>query len=159
MMGSANKEFIMDARHASAAQSGVKTAPKIQQIATPQWVAATPARTLNAVLAAAWLAFLWSIGLFSSPQSDTVIEPLSFADNLALAMFLATFVGIIAVVALAVANSRHTAIVSAISAMSMVVIGTTCGFAGHPISAWGPNTGSAAVIALGSLAIMGRRAI
>jgi len=48
--------------------------------------------------------------------------------------------------------------VSAISAMSMVVIGTTCGFAGHPISAWGPNTGSAAVIALGSLAIMGRRA-
>lgn len=159
MMGSANKEFMMDSRHVRAARPGVEAAPRIQQLTAPRWVAATPVRTLNAALAVAWLAFLWSIGLFSAPQSDTVIEPLSFADNLALAMFLVTLGGIIAVVALAIANSRHTAIVSAGSAMSMVVIGTTCGFAGHPISAWGPNTGSAAVIALASLAIMSRRAV
>lgn len=147
----------MDARHATKAQSAVETAPSIQRTATPQWVAATPARTLNVALAMAWMTFLWSIGLFSSPSSDTVIEPLSFADNLALAMFLVTLMGIISVVALAVSNSRLTSSVSAIAATSMVVIGTTCGFAGHPISAWGPNTGSAAVIGLASLAIMGRR--
>lgn len=147
----------MDARHAATARSAVETAPSIQRSAPPQWVAATPARTLHAALAVAWMSFLWSIGLFSSPSSDTVIEPLSFADNLALTMFLVTLMGIIAVVALAAANSRLTASVSAIAAVSMVVIGTTCGFAGHPISAWGPNTGSAAILGLASVAIMGRR--
>lgn len=147
----------MDARHADAARSTIDTAPPVPRATPPQWVAATPARTLHAGLAILWMSFLWSIGLFSSPSSDTVVEPLSFVDNLALAMFLATLIGIIAVVGMAAVNSRHTATVSAIAALSMVVIGTTCGFAGHPISAWGPNTGSAAVLGILSLAVMGRR--
>lgn len=147
----------MDARLAQSARSSISTAPQVRRSKAATWVAATPARTLHGCLAVAWLSFLWSIGLFSSPSSDTVIEPLSFVDNLAMMMFLVTLVGIVAVVAMAVVNSPRTATVSAVAALSMVVIGTTCGFAGHPISAWGPNTGSAAVLGLASIAIMGRR--
>ena len=39
-----------------------------------------------------------------------------------------------------------------------VVIGTTCGFAGHSISSWGSLTGSAAAIGMASIAILSRRA-
>jgi hypothetical protein len=104
------------------------------------------------------MGFLWSIGLFAGPSSDTIIAPLSFVDNLAMAMFLVTLGGIVAVVGFAIKNSPLTPIVSAAAGLSMLLIGVTCGFAGHPISAWGPNTGSAALIALGSVALMGRRA-
>lgn len=147
----------MDARHAPDARIALATAPKIAQTTTPAWIAAAPSQTLNAVLAISWMGFLWSMGLFSSPSSDTVIEPLSFVDNLALAMFLVTLGGIVAVVGFAIKNSPATPVVSATAGLSMVIVGATCGFAGHPISAWGPNAGSAAIIALGSVALMGRR--
>jgi hypothetical protein len=148
----------MDARHAPDAQTALATAPTIARSTNTPWVGAEPNHSLNTVLAVSWMGFLWSIGFFAGPSSDTIIAPLSFVDNLAKAMFLVTLGGIVAVIGFAIKNSPLTPIVSAAAGLSMVLIGATCGFAGHPISAWGPNAGSAALIALGSVALMGRRA-
>ncbi len=143
----------MDAQKATEVTERMATIPRIRA-RTLEWVAAAPSRTLNLSLAATWIGFLYTLGFFSTSEASP--DPLSFADTLALLFFMVILVGIMAVVALALANHRATAAVSAAAAVGIVVLGATCGFAGHPVSAWGPDTGLAAVIALASLAVLGR---
>lgn len=144
----------MDARHAARVPVSQDAHREIPRSA---WVAAPPSGVLNAALALGWMTFLWSIGLFSVSDAESAETALSFPDQLALAFFMATLVGIVAVVGAALSNSSRTASISAICALAMIALGATCGFAGHPISAWGPDTASAAVLGFASLAIMGRR--
>ncbi len=144
----------MDARHAETVE-----VTRLRRITErpAEWVAAAPNPVLNVGLASAWIGFLWSIGFFGTSEAGLATE-LSTLDQFALAMFLATLGGLIAVVAYALVNSPRTAGVSAVCAISMVTIGTLCGFVGHPISAWGPSTFFAGAIGAASLAIAARRA-
>ncbi len=143
----------MDAKHATQVDTSTLRTIGSRPI---EWVAAAPNPVLNIGLATAWIGFLWAIGMFS-PAPETITTELSALDNLGLAMFLATLAGLMSVVGLALTNSDRTAAVSGVCAISMVTIGTLCGFAGHPISAWGPNTAFAAVIGFASLAVAARR--
>ena len=71
---------------------------------------------------------------------------------------MVTLIGIFAVIGLALANSKATAPVSAICGLSVIVIGATCGFVGHPVSAWGADAVLAAAVVAASVAVMSRRA-
>ena len=146
----------MDSRKATDLKSRLTAVPRIGR--RDSWVGAKPSRALNLALAGSWLGFLYTLGLFSTSTSDTAAEPLSFADNLALLFFLVILGGIFAVVGMAIANHPATAAVSGVAGIAIIVLGATCGFAGHPVSAWGPDAGLAAAIVAGSVTVMGRRA-
>lgn len=145
----------MDAHKATPLRNRLTTVPRIAR--REQWEAAGPSRLLNLGLGAAWLGFLYTLGLFTTSGDDTT-DPLTFADTLALMFFLVILAGIFAVVAMALTNQATTAPVSALAGLAIIVLGATCGFAGHPVSAWGPDVGLAAVIVAASLGVMGRRA-
>lgn len=148
----------MDAKENVKIAQQTSTIPRIKR-RSAEWVAANPSHALHLGLGAAWLGFLYTIGLFSAPTADpTSAAPLGFVDSFAMAMFLVTLMGIMAVVSMAIGNHRATAPVSAISGLSIIIVGATCGFVGHPVSAWGPDAALAAVIVAGSVAIMARRA-
>lgn len=146
----------MDSHKATDLKARLSTLPRIGR--RDQWVAAEPSRPLNLGIAASWLGFLYTLGLFS-PSSGETTEPLSFADNLALMFFLVILGGILAVVGMAMANHPATAAVSAIAGIAIIVLGATCGFAGHPVSAWGPDAALASVIVAASVTVMARRSI
>jgi len=145
----------MDAQHLQHVNIDQTT---LREIPRRQWVAAKPSLALHALLSVSWIAYLWSIGLFSSPEEGGALPQLSFVDEIILVALLATIVGVFTTIGAALMNKAIAAPMSAISALAMVAIGTTCGFAGHPISAWGPSTATAAVIGIGSVMLMGRRA-
>lgn len=147
----------MDARETTKVTTQISALPRIRR--TTEWVAARPSLQLHLGLAVAWLGFLFTIGLFSAPTADpTSTAPLGFVDMFALTMFLTTLVGIFAVMGMALTNSRRTAPVSAVCGLAIIVVGATCGFVGHPVSAWGPDAVLAAGIVAASIAIMARRA-
>lgn len=146
----------MDAKRNTHVASRRATIPTIRR--STEWIAARPSLQLHLGLAGAWLGFLFTIGLFSAPTADPAsTAPLGFVDTFALAMFLVTLLGIFAVVGLALRNSSATAPVSVVCGLSVIVVGATCGFVGHPVSAWGPDAVLAAGIVAGSIAIMARR--
>ena len=145
----------MDSQKSVGIRDRVVSIPRIAQVPL-RWVAAAPSRALNLGLAASWIGFLYTLGFFSSGSSSESADPLSFADTLALMFFLVILTGIMAVVGLALANHRATAAVSTIAAVAIVLLGATCGFAGHPVSAWGPDAGLAGAIALASLGVWSR---
>jgi hypothetical protein len=147
----------MDSRKAANLKTRIASLPRISRRQT-EWTPAAPSRLLNLGLAASWLGFLYTLGLFSTSSSEASSDPLSFADNLALLFFLVILGGIFAVVGLAISNHPATAAVSVGAAIAIIVLGATCGFAGHPVSAWGPDAALASAIAAASLAVMGRRA-
>ena len=144
----------MDAQKSLELRERLAAIPRIAQRPV-RWVAAAPSRVLNLGLAASWIGFLYTLGFFSA-SGETSTDPLTFADTLALLFFLVILGGIMAVVGLALANHRATAAVSAVSALAIVVLGATCGFAGHPVSAWGPDAALAGGIALASVAVWSR---
>ena len=147
----------MDAQKNVELADRLATIPRIRQ-RSAEWVAARPSQALHLGLAAAWLGFLFTIGLFSAPNADPAsTAPLGFVDSFAMAMFLVTLGGIFAVIGLALRNNRATAPVSAAAGLSIIIVGATCGFAGHPVSAWGPDAVLAAGIVAASAAIMARR--
>ena len=115
-----------------------------------------PSQVLHALLAAGWLVFLWSIGLFSGVDENAAPIELSALEQALMPVLLATIFGVFAVVVLALANSSATARLSAICGFSMAAIGATCGLEGHAISAWGPSAGAAAALGLASVAMMRR---
>jgi hypothetical protein len=120
---------------------------------------ACPSHGMHLGLAAAWLGFLYTIGLFSAPTADPAsVAPLGFVDSFAVAMFLVTLGGIVTVISLAVRNHRATAPVSAAAGLAIIIVGATCGFAGHPVSAWGPDAVLASAIVAASVGLMARRA-
>lgn len=145
----------MDARHL---HDVTIDQTELREIPRREWVAATPSHLLHLGLAAAWVVFLWSIGLFAGSEAGTPIPQLSFVDEIILLALLGTIVGVFATVASALANHPVTSRLSMACAVVMVALGTTCGFAGHAISSWGPSTAAAAGIGFASLAVMGRRA-
>lgn len=145
----------MDARHLNDVTIDRTT---LQEIPRREWEAAAPSRVLHGGLAAAWMWFLWSIGLFASPDPNAAAPVFSVVEELLMFALLGTIVAVLSTIGLALMNHRATARVSTLCALSMVVIGTTCGFAGHSISSWGSLTGSAAAIGMASIAILGRRA-
>jgi hypothetical protein len=147
----------MDAQKNVELADRLATIPRIRQRSV-EWVAARPSQVLHLGLAAVWLGFLFTIGLFSAPTADPAsTAPLGFVDFFAMAMFLVTLGGIFAVIGLALRNNRATAAVSAAAGLAIIVVGATCGFAGHPVSAWGPDAVLAAGIVAASVAIMARR--
>ena len=146
----------MDSHKANDLKARLSTIPRIAR--RDRWVAAEPSRPLNLGIAASWFGFLYTLGLFSASSNDAAAEPLSFADNLALLFFLVILGGILAVVGMAMANHPGTPAVSAVAGIAIIVLGATCGFAGHPVSAWGPDAALAAIIVGGSVAVMARRA-
>lgn len=147
----------MDAQKASQLTDRITTIPRIRQRSV-EWIAARPSQGLHLGLATVWLGFLFTIGLFSAPTADPEsTAPLGFVDSFAMTMFLVTLVGIFAVIALALQNSSRTAPVSIVCGLAIIVVGATCGFVGHPVSAWGPDAALASGIVAGSVAIMARR--
>lgn len=155
----------MDSRQNAQVSDQISTIPRIRR-RSAEWISAQPSRRLHLGLAAAWMGFLYTIGLlgplvsslFTGPSSEPVPAPeLGFVDVFALAMFLVTLGGIFSVVSLAITNSKATAPVSAICGLSVIIVGATCGFVGHPPSAWGPNAALAAGIVAASAAVMMRR--
>ncbi|MGI9606883.1 MAG: hypothetical protein ACR2P0_12160 [Acidimicrobiales bacterium] len=126
--------------------------------AAERFVPAAPSRGLHLTLAAAWLGFLYTLGLFAGSGSTEAVDPLSFGDALAWVFFLAILGGVMMVLSLAVSNHRATAAVSTVCALAIIVLAATCGLAGHPTSAWGPDAVLAAGIAAAGIAILGRRA-
>ena len=146
----------MDAKRNTQLTDRLSTIPRIRR--STEWIAARPSPQLHLGLAAAWLGFLFTIGLFSAPTADPAsAAPLGFVDTFAFAMFMVTLLGIFTVVGLALQNSRATAPVSAACGLSVIIVGATCGFVGHPVSAWGPDAVLAAGIVAASIAIMARR--
>lgn len=147
----------MDARRNAQAAERIATLPRIKE-RSAEWVAARPSRQLHLALAAMWLGMLYTIGLFSAPTADPAsTAPLGFVDVFALAMFLVTLGGIFSVINLAIRNSKATAPVSVMCGLAIIVVGATCGFVGHPVSAWGPDAAIAGVIVAASVAVMARR--
>ena len=144
----------MDARKAHDLRDRLGAFTAIQRARS--WVAAPPSRGLHLALAAAWLGFLWTLGFFGSSSGEGSADPLSFADALALAFFLVILGGIVTVLAMAMANHPATAPVSTVAAIAIVLLAATCGFAGHPISAWGPDAALAAAIGASGVGIMAR---
>ena len=148
----------MDARKNVELAERLNTIPRIKQRSV-EWIAANPSHGMHLGLAAAWLGFLYTMGLFSAPTADPAsAAPLGFVDSFAMAMFLVTLMGVIAVIGLAIRNRPATAPVSAISGLAIIIVGSTCGFVGHPVSAWGPDAVLATAIVAASVAIMARRA-
>lgn len=145
----------MDARHL---QEVTINRTELREIPRQGWVAAAPSRALHGALAGAWMFFLWSIGLFSSPEPGAAVPQLSAVEEVILFALLGTIVAVLATVGLAIMNHRATARISTMCALAMVAIGTTCGFAGHSISSWGPTTAVAAAIGMASIGVMSRRA-
>ncbi len=145
----------MDARHLTDITIDQT---QLREIPRREWVAAAPSHALHLGLAVAWVVYLWSIGLFGGGESGAPLPELSFVDEVILLALLGTIMGVFATVGAALANHRATARISAVCAVAMVALGTTCGFAGHSISSWGPTTAAAAGIGFASLAIMSRRA-
>ena len=143
----------MDSRNRLDLTTRLASLPRIAR--RREWAPAEPSRLWNLTIAGSWLGFLYTLGLFTA-SGDGSSDPLSFADSLALAFFLVILGGVFAVVGLALANSSQTAPVSALCAVAIIVLGATCGFAGHPVSAWGPDAFLATAIAAGSLWVMGR---
>ena len=146
----------MDARKAGQLRTRLASVPRITR--RDRWESAPQSRALNLSLAAGWLGLLYALGFFTASSDGASAEPLTFADTLALVFFLANLSGIFAVVGLALSNHRATAAVSAVSGIGIIVLGATCGFAGHPVSAWGLQVGLAGVLVAASIAVMGRRA-
>lgn len=145
----------MDARHLTDVQIDRTT---LREIPRRGWKAAAPNRALHGVLAGAWLFFLWAIGLFSTPDPNAAVPVYSAVEELLLFALLGTIVAVLATVGLALMNHRATARLSTFCALSMVLIGTSCGFAGHAISSWAPMAAIPAAIGLASIGILGRRA-
>ena len=143
----------MDSRNRLDLATRLASLPRVAR--RRQWSPAEPSRLLNMAIAGSWLGFLYTLGLFSASGEGSA-DPLSFADSLALAFFLVILGGVFAVVGLALANSPQTAPVSVTCTLAIIVLGATCGFAGHPVSAWGPDAFLATVIAGGSIWVMGR---
>ncbi len=143
----------MDSRNRLDLTTRLASLPRIAR--RREWSPAEPSRSWNLAIAASWLGFLYTLGLFTTSGEGSP-DPLSFADSLALAFFLVVLGGVFAVVGLALANSPQTAPVSVVCALGIIVLGATCGFAGHPVSAWGPDAFLAAAIAGGSMWVMGR---
>lgn len=145
----------MDARHLDQVTID---RTELREIPRRQWTPAAPSRLLHAGLAAGWMLFLWSIGLFSSSEDGGAVPVLSAVEEVILLVLLGTIVAVLATVGLAMMNHRATARISAMCSLAMVAIGTTCGFAGHSISSWGPTTAAAAAIGVASVGVMARRA-
>lgn len=145
----------MDARHLSEVEIDQTTLVAIER---RRWVEAPQSRAANGLLATGWLLFLWSIGLFSAGSGEAAVAPLSSTEQVIMTFVLATIVGVFGTLGAALANNRLASRLSAGCALAMVVLGATCGFAGHTISSWGPSTGIAAVLGLASLAVLGRGA-
>jgi len=115
----------MDARQNAHVTERLSTIPRIRK-RTAEWVGAQPSRSLHGLLAASWLGFLYTMGMFSTPTAEEVAAasaPLGFVDSFALAMFLVTLGGIFAVLSFAATNSKVTAPVSALCALSIIVVG------------------------------------
>lgn len=146
----------MDSRNRLDLTSRLASLPRIAR--RREWMAAEPSRIWNLAIAGSWMGFLYTLGLFTA-SGEASTDPLSFADTLALTFFLVILGGVFAVLGLALANSSQTAPVSVVCALAIIVLGATCGFAGHPVSAWGPDAFLATAIAGASLWVMGRHRI
>lgn len=145
----------MDARHLANLDIDQTTIPAIER---RRWVEAPQSRLANGLLGAGWLVFLWSIGLFGAGSGDGTAAPLSSVEEVLMMFVLVTIFAVFGVIGSAIANNRLTSRLSAGCALSMLVLGASCGFAGHSISAWGPSTGLAALLGMASLAVVGRGA-
>lgn len=146
----------MDSTRNEQLRAAIASIPRIAE-RPAQWVAAAPSRVLHGGIGAAWLGFLWTLGIFTPSGGGGAVD-LSFVDSLALAMFLVTLAGIFTVVAFAISNSMATAPVSVVCGLAVIIVAAMCGFSGHPASAWGPDAVLAAGLVAVSLFVMGRRA-
>ncbi len=145
----------MDARHTVDVTRDISTIPRIER--RVEWRAKAPSHPLHLGLAAGWVGLLYMIGLFTVSSADAAdAAPLGLFDTVAAGMLLITIVGIFGVISLALQNSKATAPASIIAGLSIVTIGATCGFVGHPVSAWGGGAAFAGVLVAASVAIMSR---
>jgi len=149
----------MDAQHLQNVQID---RTQLREIPRRQWVAAAPSRLLNGGLALGWIAYLWSVGfigaLIGSGASDAPVPQLSTIEEVILLALVVSLMGVLATVVAAIANNPLAPRMSALSAVSIVAILTTCGFAGHSISSWGPGAAGPAALGIASFMIMSRRA-
>ena len=93
----------MDARHLTDVTID---RTELREIPRRQWEAAAPSRILHGGLALAWGFFLWTIGLFSSPDPDAAVPAFSFVEEVLMLALLGTIVVVLATMGLAVMNHR-----------------------------------------------------
>lgn len=148
----------MDARYANTADIKIGELPVIERArpsAPSSWV---PSRLLHGLIGLGWVAWLWTIGLFSIPPEGTdPVPPSGVFEQFMLIVVLGAIVGVLGVIGAAIVNSPKTARYSLLAGSALALLGASCGLEGHPISEWGPGAGTAAALGVAGLAIMGRQ--
>jgi len=148
----------MDARYALADDIKVDRLRVIERARPNATRSSGSSRVLNRLLGLGWVAFLWSIGLFSvPPESADPVPPAGAFDQFMLIVVLGAIVGVLGVISAAIANSPKTAKYSLLAGTTLALLGASCGLEGHPISEWGPSAATAAALGVTSLAAMGRQ--